>query len=68
MKRRTFLKVGMGASAGLTLGLGSPLRRSVAANTAGPWRKFEVVTKLEVASPTGVTRAWVPVPLITDTE
>ena len=68
MKRRTFLKVGMGASAGLTLGLGPQLLRSAVANTAGPWRKFEVVTKVEVASPTGVTRAWVPVPLITDTE
>jgi transglutaminase-like putative cysteine protease len=68
MKRRTFLTVGMGASAGWTLGLGPQFLRSAAANTVGPWRKFEVVTKLEVASPTGVTRAWVPVPLITDTE
>src|SRR5712691_7052297 len=68
MERRTFLKVGMGASAGLTLGLGPQLLRSAAANTAGPWRKFEAVTKLEVASPTGVTRAWVPVPLLTDTD
>jgi transglutaminase-like putative cysteine protease len=38
------------------------------ADTAAPWRKFEVLTKIEVANPTGVTRAWVPVPLLTDTD
>jgi transglutaminase-like putative cysteine protease len=42
--------------------------RSAAANTAAPWRKFEAVTKIEVANPTGVTRAWVPVPLLSDTD
>jgi hypothetical protein len=68
MKRRAFLQAGMGASAGVALGLGPHLLRSAAANTAASWRKFEVVTKIEVANPTGVTRAWVPVPLLTDTD
>jgi transglutaminase-like putative cysteine protease len=66
MKRRAFLT--MSASAGFTLSLGPQLVRSAAANTAAPWRKFEAVTKIEVANPTGVTRAWVPVPLLSDTD
>jgi transglutaminase-like putative cysteine protease len=37
------------------------------ADTAG-WRRFEVVTRVEVINPSGVTRAWVPVPLLTDTD
>ena len=28
----------------------------------GPWRSFEIVTRLEIAKPEGKTQAWVPVP------
>ena len=30
----------------------------------GDWRTFEVVTRLDVANPTGATQAWVPVPAV----
>jgi transglutaminase-like putative cysteine protease len=65
MKRRTFLKAGVGAWAGLTVGSGP---RHLLAAPATPWRKFEVITKLEIANPTGITRGWVPLPLPTDTD
>lgn len=29
---------------------------------AGPWRNFEVTTRIEVAEPQGTTRLWLPVP------
>jgi transglutaminase-like putative cysteine protease len=62
MDRRTFLKTGLGGSAGVAFGVAAPLRRTAAADT-GKWRRFEVGTRIEVANPTGITRAWVPVPL-----
>ncbi|MEO8134439.1 MAG: transglutaminase domain-containing protein [Betaproteobacteria bacterium] len=30
----------------------------------GRWRTFELVTRVEVAKPAGITRAWVPVPVV----
>ena len=68
MKRRTFLTVGIGTSAGLMLGTTPPFLRRAGAADSAPWRKFEVVTRLEVANPSGITRAWVPLPLLTDTD
>ena len=67
MERRAFLKTGIGVSAGVALGL-APRVRAAGAQDGTRWRKFEVVTRVEVANPTGVTRAWVPVPLLTDTD
>jgi transglutaminase-like putative cysteine protease len=32
------------------------------------WRAFEVTTRLEILTPSGVTRAWVPLPLPEDTD
>lgn len=32
----------------------------------GAWRTFEVTTRVEVQKPTGVTRAWIPVPSVND--
>jgi transglutaminase-like putative cysteine protease len=69
MERRTFLKAGAGASAGVVLsGLPGVARRTLAAAPAATWRTFEVTTRVEVANPTGVTRAWIPVPLAMDTD
>ena len=69
MHRRAFLKSSLGASA--VLALGTPPRLATAAESltaTNPWRKFDAVTRIEVANPTGVTRVWVPVPLLTDTD
>jgi len=69
MQRRAFLKSGLAASAALALGATPRLVGAAESLTASnPWRKFEAVTRIEVANPTGTTRVWVPVPLLTDTD
>jgi len=69
MERRTFLKTTLGVSTAAALGFAPRLVRAAEPPTeANPWRSFEAVTKIEVANPTGVTRVWVPVPLLTDTD
>jgi transglutaminase-like putative cysteine protease len=70
MDRRTFLKTSVGASAGMMVaGLARPMR-SMGAPAAGSntWRTFEVTTRMEIIKPSGVTRAWVPMPLLPDTD
>jgi transglutaminase-like putative cysteine protease len=68
MNRRRFLKQGIGLSAGLAVA-GLPRPGDIAlASSEAKWRTFEVVTRVEPASPSGVTRAWIPVPLMTDTD
>jgi transglutaminase-like putative cysteine protease len=66
MQRRAFVRTGVAASAGVALGLTGA--RAGRAGAREAWRRFEVVTRLEVANPSGVTRGWVPVPLVTDTD
>jgi len=34
----------------------------------GPWRQFEVVTRLEIAKPEGKMQAWVPVPAVNEAD
>jgi transglutaminase-like putative cysteine protease len=67
MDRRAFLK--SGAVAVAATGLAQPLR-VLAADTPGEakWRAFEVVSRVEVIKPSGVTRAWIPMPLMPDTD
>ena len=66
MNRRIFLKQGLGLSAGvLVTGLPRPARAAQASEPR--WRTFEVVTRVEPAEPSGVTRAWIPVPLMSET-
>jgi transglutaminase-like putative cysteine protease len=68
MNRRSFLKQGLGVTAGLALtGLPRP-RRDAFAESDAKWRTFEVVTRVEPTAPAGTTRVWVPVPLTTDTD
>jgi hypothetical protein len=43
------------------------VERHAEANEA-KWRSFEVTTKIEVVDTAGVTRAWIPVPLMVDTD
>jgi hypothetical protein len=69
MDRRTFLKTGIGVSTAAAAGLAWP-RRSIAAETSGEtkWRTFEVTSRVEIIKPSGVSRAWVPMPLMPDTD
>lgn len=64
MKRRDFLKTAAASSAGLMV------PHAIAQSTTAAmqrWRVFEVTTKIEVLMPGGVTRVWLPMPLISDT-
>jgi transglutaminase-like putative cysteine protease len=64
MHRRSFLQAGAAASL-----LGSIPRLSLAQQRPfdpqpGPWRTFEVTTRVELQWPEGVSRAWVPIPSV----
>lgn len=67
MKRREFLKHGLTVSAGLALG-GMPKFSSVVSAQEAKWRTFEVTSRIEVSDPVGAVRAWVPVPLMGNTD
>jgi len=67
MHRRSFLNSVLVPVAGAAVGVPGVLVRAGRAHASG-WRRFEVTTKVEVADPSGVTRAWVPLPLMTDTD
>jgi transglutaminase-like putative cysteine protease len=68
MNRRVFLRTGIGASAVALGGLSRSGRAAAAGTEDAKWRAFEVVTRAEVASPTGPTRVWLPLPLQPDTD
>ena len=69
MDRRTFLRSGIGVSTAAAAGLRLPIS-AIAAEPSGQarWRTFEVTSKIEIVKPAGVTRAWVPMPLMPDTD
>jgi len=68
MERRTFLRSVALPAAGAVVGVPSLVRRADASTTAAGWRTFEVTTKIDVTDPKGVTRVWLPVPLMADTD
>lgn len=67
MKRRDFLQTtGMFAAAALLPGVAR-------ADTTfdprpGPWRTFEVTTRIDVPEPAGTARVWVPIPSVNEPE
>jgi transglutaminase-like putative cysteine protease len=68
MKRRTFLRQGLTVSAGLIAGAMPKWAAPLNANEGAKWRKFEVITRAEIADPVGAVRVWLPVPLTTNTD
>jgi transglutaminase-like putative cysteine protease len=48
--------------------LGVPTLKDIAFANNAKWRTFEVTTRVEVADPVGAVRAWVPVPLMSNTD
>jgi len=71
MNRRLFLKAGAAAPAAYAASSMVPgaVRAALAQTQANPaWRIFEVTSRVEVMKPAGVTRAWLPVPLVIDTD
>ena len=65
MKRRTFLQATLMTP--VIAGLPVLSNAAVAALSDG-WRTFELVTKLEIANPERVSRAWVPLPYALKTD
>ena len=71
MNRRTFLKLAASVPAASALSR-LPVAGSLAyAQTPkaldphpGPWRPWEVTTRVEIGQPAGVPRVWVPVPVV----
>lgn len=70
MYRRTFLKLAAAVPAASAL---SRLPGFVSVASAQPkpfdprptgWRSWEVTTRVEIPSPSGVTRVWVPIPVV----
>ena len=70
MNRRTFLKLAATLPAASALsrlpGAGSlfALQQKDFAPYPGSWRAWEVTTRLEILQPQGITRVWVPVPVV----
>jgi len=66
MHRRDLLK------AGVALPFAAALPTIASAQTFAPkpgaWRNFQIVTRLEIAKPEGVTQAWVPVPSVNESD
>ena len=60
MDRRNFLKTTSAAAAAAAL----PWRE---AHASTDWQTYEIVTRVEVLKPRGVSQAWVPLPLAEDT-
>ena len=60
MNRRRFLKTSSAAAAAAALPWTGALARE-------GWRTYEIVSRVEVLAPRGVSRAWVPLPLSDDT-
>jgi len=68
MKRRDFLRSSALIPAAGALPAISAFASAPGGDDAGArWRIFEVTTRAEVLKPEGVTRVWVPVPLLEDT-
>jgi len=61
MNRRDFLQHAGAASAGLVLA------KPMLTKPADDWRRFEVMTRVEVLKPVGATRVWVPAALLQET-
>lgn len=65
MNRREFLRANSSICAGWALSKAVPVLAD--SPGAGGWRTFEVVTKVELLQPNGVSRIWLPAPLIRNT-
>jgi len=63
MDRRIFLKAATAAAA-----VGALPWREAVARTTGDWRSYEIVTRVTILKPQGVSKAWIPLPMMDETE
>jgi transglutaminase-like putative cysteine protease len=66
MKRREFLQASVAVP--VLAAMPSAVRETVAAELGDGWRTYEIVTKVEIARPSGVSKAWIPLPYATRTD
>ena len=66
MKRREFLQAAVAMPA--LAAMPSAVRETVAAELGEGWRTYEIVTKVEIAEPASVSRAWIPLPYTARTD
>ena len=73
MDRRDFIRTAAFASAALAAGrissaaaADAPGHTAFAPDPANGWRTFDVTTRVEVAQPDGLVRAWIPLPSVSD--
>jgi transglutaminase-like putative cysteine protease len=64
MQRRSFLQGGVAASLLGALPSFARAQQLPYDPRPGPWRTFEITTRVEILQPAGVSRAWVPVPSV----
>ena len=66
MHRRTFLKISATLPAWSSLASASRVQAQQREfhPRPGTWRTYEIVTRIEVVKPAGVTRVWVPLPVV----
>ena len=65
MNRRQFLQTSTAVPAALAAAQW-PLQALAQAEGGNAWRMFEVTTRVEILKPSGVSKIWLPVPLLAD--
>lgn len=66
--RRDMLKAGVAVSVASTLPRTVTAADAIFAPTPGPWRNFQITTRLEIAKAQGKTQAWIPLPSVNESE
>ena len=67
MNRRDFLRTSTLASTAVMFPAMAPPLARAEAGSGEAWRVFDVTTRVEILKPAGVTRVWIPTPLLDDT-
>jgi len=64
MQRREFLHAGATLAAGALLPGAARAQHTSFDPQPGAWRSYEVVTRVEIVKPEGVSRTWIPLPSV----
>jgi len=67
MNRRDFLRSSTVASTAVMFPAMAPPLVRAESGSGEAWRVFDVTTRVEILKPSGITRVWVPTPLLDDT-
>jgi len=62
MNRRNFVK------SGIALPVAATLPWNIASAATAPWRTFEITTTVQILKPNGISRAWLPLPMMDDSD